>query len=46
VNPSPAFSYYQSMTGQPIAAAVACLLMQGTAPLRAGPGTMPAAALA
>lgn len=39
VNPSPAFSYYQSAAGQPIAAAVACLLMQGTARLRAGPGT-------
>ena len=29
VNPSPAFSYYQSVAGQPIAAAVAHLLMQG-----------------
>ena len=31
VNPSPAFSYYQNATGQPIAAAVAHLLMQGNA---------------
>ena len=31
VNPSPAFSYYQNTTGQPIAAAVAHLLMQGNA---------------
>ncbi len=31
VNPSPAFSYYQNVTGQPIAAAVAQLLMQGQA---------------
>ena len=37
VNPSPAFSYYQSVAGQSIAAAVASLLMQGTARLRAGP---------
>ena len=44
VNPSPAFSYYESVTGQPIAAAVACLLMQGTAPLRAGTRMVPAAA--
>jgi hypothetical protein len=31
VNPSPAFSYYQKATGQPIAAALANLLMQGNA---------------
>jgi hypothetical protein len=43
VNPSPAFSYYQSVTGQPIAAAVARLLMRGTAPLRAGPRMVRAA---
>lgn len=30
VNPSPAFSYYESETGQPIAAAVARFLMTGT----------------
>ncbi len=45
VNPSPAFSYFQSVTGQPIAAGVAGLLLQGTAPLRASPRTVPAAAL-
>ena len=44
VNPSPAFSYYQSATGQPIAAAVARLLVQGTAPFHASPRTVPAAA--
>ena len=32
VNPSPAFSYYQSATGQPIARALAYLLMQGPTP--------------
>ena len=31
VNPSPAFSYYQKAIGQPIAAAVARLLMEGSA---------------
>jgi RimK-like ATP-grasp domain len=31
VNPSPAFSYYENATGQPIAAAVATLLMRGNA---------------
>jgi glutathione synthase/RimK-type ligase-like ATP-grasp enzyme len=29
VNPSPAFTYYQEATGQPIAAAVARLLVEG-----------------
>jgi glutathione synthase/RimK-type ligase-like ATP-grasp enzyme len=32
VNPSPAFSYYENETGQPIAAAVARFLMAGRAP--------------
>jgi hypothetical protein len=31
VNPSPAFSYYENAAGQPIAAAVATLLMGGNA---------------
>jgi glutathione synthase/RimK-type ligase-like ATP-grasp enzyme len=41
VNPSPAFNYYQSATGQPIAAALTRLLMQGTAPLAARRRTVP-----
>jgi RimK-like ATP-grasp domain len=31
VNPSPAFSYYEGATGQPIARAIACLLVAGGA---------------
>ena len=30
VNPSPAFTFYQESTGQPIAAAIASLLISGT----------------
>jgi hypothetical protein len=45
VNPSPAFSFYQSVTGQPIAEAVARLLMRRTSTLHVGRRTLPAAAL-
>jgi hypothetical protein len=45
VNPSPAFSFYQSVTGQPIAQTVARLLMRRTSTLHVGRRTLPAAAL-
>lgn len=40
VNPSPAFSYYELTTGQPIAASIAALLCE------AGPAAAPSAAIA
>lgn len=44
VNPSPAFSYYESHTGQPIAAAVAAHLLAGRAGRRDGRSTPDAVA--